>query len=171
MKTLVIIVSFAALGACSAPSLQFVPANVEVSPHKIDAALISTVVTVAPKSESTGKIDIAGSEADVTSLWKSALDDTLLRAAIFRDASPRHLTLTVKVIKLKKTSFLGFGVNSGARYQLIDRDTGKVVFSKDVESVGHASDYVGVNRVRKAVSRSVQQNITDFIQQLESANF
>jgi len=137
----------------------------------VDAAFVATVVTVAPKSESTGKIDIAGSEADVTSLWKSALDDTLLRSAIFRDASSRHLTLTVKIIKLKKTSILGFGVDSGARYQLIDRDTGQVVFSKDVESIGHASDYVGVSRVRKAVSRSVQENITSFIQQLESANF
>jgi hypothetical protein len=168
-KTFVIACSMTAIAACSAPPLQFVPANVEVSQHKIDAALISTVVTVAPKGEATGKIDIAGSEADVTSLWKSALDDTLLRTAIFRDASPRHLTLTVKVLKLKKTSVLGFGVDSTARYQLIDRDTGQVVFSKDIENTGHASDYVGVDRVRKAVSRSVQENITSFIQQLEAS--
>lgn len=104
---------------CSPPPLQFVPANVAASQHKLDAALISTVVTVAPKGEATGKVDIAGSEADVTELWKSALDDTLLRMAVFRDSSPRRLTLTVKILKLRKTGVLGFGVESAARYHFL----------------------------------------------------
>ena len=155
------------VAACSPPPLQFVPANVSISQHKIDAALVSTVVTLAPKAEAKGKVDIAGSEADVTELWKSALDDTLLRTAVFRDSSPRRLTLTVKILKLSKTGVLGFGVDSAAKYELIDRNTGDVVYSKEVDSVGRASDYVGVDRVRKAVSRSVQENITEFLRQLE----
>jgi hypothetical protein len=158
------------VAGCSPPPLQFVPANVSISQRKVDAALISTVVTVAPKAEAKGKVDIAGSEADVTELWKSALDDTLLRTAIFRDSSPRRVTLTVKILKLSKTGVLGFGVESAATYQLIDRNTGQIVYSKEIDSLGHASDYVGVDRVRKAVSRSVQDNITAFVQQVETAD-
>lgn len=64
---------------------------------------------------------------------------------------------------------LGFGVTSVAKYQLIDRNTGEIIYSKEIEGVGRASDYVGVNRVRKAAGRSVQENITAFIKHLETA--
>ena len=157
------------LAGCSPPPLQFVPANVTISQNKLDAALVSTVVTVAPKAEARGKVDVAGAEADVTELWKSALDDTLLRTAIFRDSSSRRVSLTVKVLKFSKSDVLGFGVTSIAKYELIDRNTGQVVYSKEIETAGRASDYVGVDRVRKAASRSVQDNITAFVQQLETA--
>ena len=158
-----------ALAGCSAPPLQFVPPNVGISQRKLNAALISTVVTVAPKSEMRGKVQIAGAEADVTSLWKSALDDTLLRTAIFRDSSPRRVTLAVKVLQLDKSGMLGYGFDSVARYELIDRNTGQIIFTKVIEAHGHAKDYVGVNRVRNAASRSVQENIMNFVQELQSA--
>jgi len=158
-----------ALAACSAPPLQFVPPDVGISQSKVDAALVSTIVTVAPKSEMKGKVEIAGAEANVTSLWKSALDDTLLRTAIFRDSSPRRITLAVKVLQLSQSGVLGYGFESVARYELIDRNTGQTVFTRDVEAHGHAKDYVGNNRVRNAASRSVQENIMNFVQELQSA--
>ena len=157
-----------ALAGCSTP-LQFVPPAVGISQSKLDLALVSTVVTIAPKSEMKGKVQVAGGEADVTSLWKSALDDTLLRTAIFRDSSPRHVTLAVRVLQLSQSGVLGYGFDSVARYELIDRNTGQAIFTKDVEAHGHAKDYVGVNRVRNAASRSVQENIMKFVQELESA--
>ena len=160
-----------ALVGCLAPPLQFVPPDVGISQSKLDAALVSTVVTIAAKSEMRGKVQVAGAEADVTSLWKSALDDTLLRTAILRGtSSPRRVTLAVKVLQLSQSGMLGYGFNSAAKYELIDRNTGQTIFTKVVEAHGHAKDYVGVSRVRNAASRSVQENIMNFVHELQSAS-
>src|SRR5437763_13053441 len=144
MRILIALSGFAlALGGCSAPPLQFVPPDVGISQSKLDAALVSTVVTIAPRSELKGKVQVPVAEADVTSLWKAALDDTLLRTAIFRDSSARRVTLAVKVLQLSQSGMLGYGFDSVAKYQLIDRNTGQTIFTRDIEAHGHAKDYVG----------------------------
>jgi hypothetical protein len=156
------------LTGCSAAPLNFTPSNVARSAHRLDAALISTNVTVASKEEQTGKMNTAGAEADVASLWKSTLDDALVRIALFRDDSPRKLSLIVKILELDIQS-LGYKAATTATYELVDRNTGQTVYSTKIQTNGGASDYVGVNRARKSGSRSVQANIEEFLRQIETA--
>ncbi|MDH2135113.1 hypothetical protein N5J77_28710 [Sphingobium yanoikuyae] len=156
------------LTGCSAAPLNFTPSNVARSTHRLDAALISTNVTVASKDEQTGKMNTAGAEADVASLWKSTLDDALVRMALFRDDSPRKLSLIVKILELDIQS-LGYKAATTATYELVDRNTGQTVYSTKIQTHGGASDYVGVNRSRKSGSRSVQANIEEFLRQIETA--
>lgn len=111
------------LSACSTPPLTFSVSNVPPAARKIDAALISSIVTLAPKGEAKGSIKIAGGEDDIAGLWKSALDDALLRSAVFDDASSRRLTLSVRIYQLGY-GVLGMGVNAIARYELVERSTG-----------------------------------------------
>ena len=156
------------LSGCSVAPLNFSPANVSASSTRHNAALVSTNVTVASGEEATGKLNTAGAEADVASLWKSTLDDALIRMAMFRDESPNKLSLIVQIRELDLRS-LGFDARTTARYQLLDRNTGKTVFSTDIQTNGHASDYVGVDRTRKSASRSVQANIEEFLRQIQAA--
>jgi hypothetical protein len=157
------------MAGCSAPALNFAPNSVPSPNRKMDAALVSTIVTVAPKGEATGHIDTAGAEADVAALWKSTLDDAILRMALFRDDSSRKLSLTVKILELNLRN-LGSNATTTARYQLVDRNTGATVFTTDIKTEGSASDYVGVNRTRKSANRSVQANIEEFLKQLAAAD-
>ena len=162
------LVSGLMLSGCSVAPLNFTPANVAPSSIRHNAALVSTNVTVASSTEATGKLNTAGAEADVASLWKSTLDDALVRMAIFRDDSPNKLSLIVKILELDVRS-LGFDTSTTARYELIDRNTGKTIFTTDIKTSGKASDYVGNDRARKSASRSVQANIEEFLVQIERA--
>ncbi len=164
------------LGACAPalPPLNFTPPNVALAQHRHEAALVSTSVTIAPKSEAKGPIDIAGAESNVSQLWKAALDDALLRMAMFRDSATTKLSLIVRILKLDAP---GMGVtmitDTAARYELIDRDSGGLVFAADIDSqgrVGMGENFVGVVRARDSASRSVQNNIAQFLQQLEGAD-
>lgn len=157
------------LSGCSVAPLNFTPANVTASSTRHDAALLSTNVTVASKAEATGKMNTAGMEADVASLWKSTLDDALIRMAMFRDDSPNKLSLIVKILELDSRG-LGYGAATTARYELVDRNTGATIFGTDIRTDGAASDYMGTNRARKSASRSVQANIEEFLKQIERAD-
>jgi hypothetical protein len=168
------VIAYAALSAtvltgCSAAPLNFTPANVAASSKRHDAALVSTNVTIASAAEATGKLNTAGVEADVSSLWKSTLDDALVRMAIFRDDSPQKLSLIVKILELDLKN-LGSDTATTARYELVDRNSGKTIFSTDVVTKGSASDYMGVERARKSASRSVQANIEEFLRQIQAAD-
>lgn len=157
------------LSGCSVAPLNFTPSNVAPSATRHNAALLSTNVTVASKAEAKGKLNTAGTEADVSSLWKSSLDDALVRMAIFRDDAPVKLSLIVKIMELDLKN-LGFDAKTTARYELIDRNSGAVVFRTDIETDGKASDYVGNERARKSASRSVQANIEEFLKKIAAAD-
>ncbi len=157
------------MSACSVAPLNFSPANVAPTTKRLDAALLSTNVTVASKDEAVGKMNTAGAEADVSSLWKSTLDDSLVRMALFRDDSTRKVSLIVKILELDSRG-LGYGARTTARYELVDRNSGATVFKTDVTTDGKASDYFGANRARKSASRSVQANIEEFLKQIAVAD-
>lgn len=161
-------------GCASVPPLEFTPTNIGLSRVKHDAALVSTSVTAASKTDRKGPIDIAGAENDVTTMWKTALDDTILRMAIFRDDSAKKLSLAVKILKVDMPG-AGFAMTTHtmARYELIDRNTGDIVFSTQVETDGKvpmSDNFMGAIRARNSLSLSVQNNIGAFLQQLETAD-
>lgn len=171
---LALLSAFLVSGCASAPPLEFAPNNVGLSRVKHDASLVSTSVTAASKADRKGPIEIAGAETDVTTIWKSALDDTILRMAIFKDSSANKLSLAVKILKVDMPSF-GFSMTTKtmARYELINRNTGDIVFSTEIETDGTVplgDNFIGAIRARNSLSASVQNNITTFLQQLETAD-
>jgi hypothetical protein len=156
------------LAGCSVAPLNFAPSNIPSSTDRLDAALISTNVTVASKTEAKGKLNTAGSEADVAALWKSSLDDAIIRMAAFRDDAPTKLSLVVKILELDLRD-LGYNARTTARYELVDRNTGRTVYTTEVHTTEGASDYMGVNRARKSANRSVAANIEEFLKRLATA--
>lgn len=175
MRTIIALTALTLLTGCaSAPSLNFSPANIGMSRVKQNAALMATTVTVANKSEALGKIAITGGEAGVAMLWKTSLDDSITRMAIFRDDAPLHLSLAVKILKLDMPAMgMVMVTQTVARYELIDRNTGAIVFTTDVTTEGRSpvsDNFQGAIRARISAANSVQNNIAEFLRQLESAD-
>jgi len=174
MRAGVAIAALMLLGGCAAaPPINFSPPNIGLSAVKHNAALVSTTVTIAGRSEAQGKI-IAGGEAVIPTMWKTALEDALVRMAIFRDDAPVRLALVVKILQFEApTMGLTMVTHTAARYELIDRNSGAIVYTTDVRTDGRSpvgDDFMGANRARISISTSVQNNIADFLKQLETAD-
>ena len=156
--------------ACSPPQpLNFSVQNVQPSPVAVDADLREVTVTPAAPNERTGPLPPA--VAGLTSTWKEATQEALARAAIFNDDSRQHVNLEVKVLKLDAPAAgITFPTDTDARYTLIDRGSGGVVFSQVISSEGTTPmdfAFLGVIRARESINRSVQKNIAAFIDALE----
>ena len=160
-------------GCASVPAFNVSPANIGLSAVKHNAALVSTTVTVAGKGEATGRI-YPGTETGIVPLWKTALEDSLVRMAMFRDDAPMRLSLVVKILRFE---IPGAGItmitHTAARYELIDRNTGAVVYATEINTDGRSpagDNFMASIRARISAANSIQNNIADFLKQLESAD-
>ncbi|SFU43898.1 UDP-N-acetylglucosamine acyltransferase [Xenorhabdus koppenhoeferi] len=170
-KLLLVVLGVIALSGCqSVPPLNFVVQDIQPSSHKIDAELKSVSVSLASPSEKKGDIE-AGMEA-VPAFWKSALDDALARNTIFKDDTSKKVNLSVKVLALNAPAFgAEMRTLSIAKYQLIDRANGEILYSSEITADGivpFSYAFLGVTRARESVNRSVQNNIKKFLEQLDS---
>ena len=161
--------------------VNFSAPNIGVSTTKLDAELKSLTVTVARPDEATGQIRVAaavGSHGKAypislyLGLWRTALEEAFNRMAIFKDGSPKKISLAVKILKFDTPEFGGeMTTHASARYEIIDRSNGSIIFTTDVSTSGvvpfdHA--FVGAVRAVESMNRSVQNNIIQFLQVLET---
>lgn len=163
-----------ALGGCATnPPMNFSVPNVGVSQTKLDAEMKSLTVTLARPDEKKGDMP-AWAEVEVPGLWRSALMDALNHMTIFRDDASRKVNLSVKVLAMDVPSFgASFTTKTVARYELIDRSNGDIIYTQDIDASGTVpGDYafVGAIRARESVNRSVQNNIARFLQALETVD-
>ena len=158
--------------ATQLPPLNFSVPNVGPSGTKLNAELKSITVSPARPDEATGKLDwTAGT---ITEIWKSSLEEAFNKMAIFKDDSSKKVSLGVKILKYDYPTFgIEMTTHTSARYEIIDRSNGDVIFTTDVSSSGvvpgdHA--FSGAIRMRESASRSVQNNIIKFLQSLETVD-
>ena len=167
--TLVLLFSF---GCASLPPVNFSVPNIGVSSTKLDAELKSLTVSIASPDEATGEIDPG--IGIHTGSWKTALEEAFNKMAIFKDDSPRKVTLAVKILKFDTPSFgAGMTTHTSARYEIIDRSDGSIIFTTDISTTGDVPfDYAFAARVRllESINRSVQNNIIQFLQVLETVD-
>jgi hypothetical protein len=152
--------------------VNFSAPNIGVSSTKLDAELKSLTVSVARPDEATGEID-PGIGVH-TGLWKTSLEEAFNRMAIFKDDSPRKVSLAVKILKFGVPRFgAGMTTHASARYEIIDRSDGSIIFTTDISTTGDVPfDYAFAARVRllESINRSVQNNIIQFLQVLETVD-
>ena len=160
-------------GCASNPPLNFSVPDVGVSSKKVDGELRSLTVTLARPDEAKGKIP-AAAQHEIPQMWETALTEAINKMAVFRDDSANKLSLSVKILALDIPSFgASMTTKTIARYELIDRASGAIVYTQDVsaEGVGPATSAIaGVIRVRESINRSAQNNITQFLQALETVD-
>lgn len=180
-------ITAAILSGCgTVPPLNFSAPSVGMSSRKIDAELKSLTVTVARPDEKTGNLDLkyasmdmngqGGSAGDqmVPQMWQTALTEALNQMVIFQDDATKKVNLSVKILKLDVPGAgASFTTNTTARYEIMDRKTGDLIFSQDISSSGTTPmDYafLGVARMKESINRAVQNNISQFLQALETVD-
>jgi len=159
-------------GCVSAPPLNFSVDGVQASTQKLDADLRATSVSYASPSEKTG--DLPSDGEAVPQLWQSALQESLNRATLFDDDSSNKVNLLVKIMELDvPAGGITMTTTSMARYQLVSRKTGKVLFEKDIAAIGEVPPgyaFSGLVRIKESINRAVQNNIRSFLASLNSAH-
>ena len=169
-----------ALAGCGQmPPLNFSVPNVGLAEHRLDAEVRSVTVTLARPDEQIGEIDIFMAEmaanasgAGLANQWHVALQEALNRSLIFRDGGSKTVSIAVKVMKLSVPDVgFSFTTEAVARYEVIDRANGDIIFSQDVSSSGTTPmDYAfnAAVRTRESINRAVQNNIALFLQATET---
>jgi hypothetical protein len=163
---------FAFLCACSPiPEPEFTLASVKPATARMDAALAA--VTVEPASRDRTVYPLPRSLTPLLPLWQAALQDAVTRQGIFRPDAARRVSIVVKVLEF---SLSGNILSVFARYQLFAVPAGDPVFSADIMSNGGLSSLAtGVTSLddpavatqnRTQVIRAIQDNITQFLDQL-----
>lgn len=163
---------FAFLCACSPiPEPEFALASVKPATARLDAALAA--VTVEPASRDRTVYPLPRSLTPLLPLWQAALKDAVTRQGIFRPDAARRVSIVVKVLEF---SLSGNILSVFARYQLFDVPARDAVFSADIMSnAGLSSLATGVTSLddpavatqnRTQVIRAIQDNITQFLDQL-----
>lgn len=160
-------------GCGSIPPLNFSVPNVGLSQRKIDAEMKSLTVTIARPDEKTGNLPV-GMEQMVPQLWQTALIEATNKMAIFQDDATRKVNLSVQIRKLDVDGAgIEFSTRTTARYEIMDRKSGDVIFTQDIEATGivpFGFSALGVARQRESINRAVQNNITQFLQALETVD-
>ena len=178
--TLVLLFSF---GCAAMPPVNFSAPNIGVSSTKLDAELKSLTVSIARPGEATGEIRPSPSVRPYgefqpypvslyAGLWKTALEEAFNRMAIFKDDSPKKVSLAVKILKFQTISAFPVA-HTSARYEIIDRSDGSIIFTTDISTSGVVPfDYAfnGLVRIHESINRSVQNNIIQFLQVLETVD-
>lgn len=107
-------------------------------------------------------------------LWQTALVEALNQMAIFDDDANKKVSISVKILKLDLPGAgASMTTHTAARYQIIDRKTGGIIYTQDIEASGTTPfDYafMGVIRARESINRSVQNNISLFLRALETVD-
>ncbi|MBQ0213961.1 UDP-N-acetylglucosamine acyltransferase [Proteus vulgaris] len=170
---LLICFSVIALSGCSsAPPLNFTVQSIQPANHKIDAELKSVSVSLATDAEKKGNIE-AGMEI-LPQLWKASLDDALARNTAFKDDASKKVNIVVKVLAMNLPS-IGTTMTSTsiAQYQIIDRENGKALYTKEISADGvvpFSYSLMGSIRSRESINRAVQNNIAAFLTELDNVN-
>jgi hypothetical protein len=161
------------LSGCAAPvvPLNFSVPNVGLAQRKIDAEMKSLTVTVARPDEKTGVINM---NPTVPTLWTTSLTEAFNKMTIFQDDAPKKVNVAVKILSFDPPG-AGFSMTTtaSARYEIIDRKNGDIIFTQDISSSGTTpADYafLGVTRQIESANRAVQNNITQFLQALETVD-
>jgi outer membrane murein-binding lipoprotein Lpp len=159
--------ALAALGlsACvSVPPLDFTVSEVTPVAQPLNAKLEAVSVDLAPGVARKA----VGADNTLFPLWKESLNSAVNQAKLFDVGAERKAKVVVQVNSVKPPLFgIEMVTQSSAKYDIVDAETGLVLFSQVIESKGSVpGDYafVGVVRMQESVNRAVRNSISSFIQ-------
>jgi hypothetical protein len=169
--------------------VNFLAPNIGVSSTKLDAELKSLTVSIASPDEATGEIrpfsfvrpygEFQPYPVSLyAGLWKTALEEAFNRMVIFKDDSPKKVSLAVKILKFNNRPLFWIA-HTSARYEITDRSDGSIIFTTDISTSGEGPIKIDPlcdfgcamgSRVVDGLNRSVQKNIIQFLQVLETVD-
>jgi len=140
------------------------------SVSKKDAEMVS--ITVGYEAKKRGmKIE---TNHLVPPAWQTALEDAINRSLIFSDDQERKFSLSVRIYHFDlPAAGITMVSDCGAIYEVLDRNSGDVVFSERIYTSGSVPmnyDFVGVVRASESINRCARNNIRDFLISLDNRN-
>lgn len=107
----------------------------------------------------------------VPQAWETALQDAINRSLIFSDDVERKITISVRINHFDIPA-AGFDMVSdcGAFYEILDRSSGRIIFTTDVRTSGTTPmdfAFMGVTRVQESMNRCARNNIKTFLNRLD----
>ena len=151
------------------PPVNYSLSNVGVSKIKHDAELKSINVSYASKGETTGNIPATATRTP--DLWKNSLEGALNNMVVFKDDSTKKVNLMVKITKFEPAQpGVDMTAYAEARYDVVDRSNGDIIFSQSFSSSGKqvfSENLNGLARIIEATNMAVRNNIIAFLQSLE----
>jgi hypothetical protein len=171
-KSVSIFFLFGSLVGCApVPPYDFSLNDVQPSQRVIRYDLKSTVVTLASPAEKIGPLPPDSNIA--VPIWQTALQDAVDRSAIFADPAPASIDLECKLLKIDIPLFGGdMTTDIAARYQIIDRSTGKILFDQVIDTPGTVSfgyAFLGGVRAKESINVAAQNNIQAFLIAIEES--
>ena len=180
-----LLIFVAVAGCATPPPLNFSVPNPGLAERRLDAEVRSITVTLARQDEQVGDIDLiliessgglsgAPTGATVTAVWQTALIEAFNRTLIFSDDGTQKVSIAVTVLKLETPLFgLSWTTETVARYEVIDRKNGDVIFAEDIAASGTTpigEAFFGATRARESINRAVQNNIAEFLSAIQDSN-
>ncbi|MEH6519281.1 MAG: hypothetical protein V7742_21600 [Halioglobus sp.] len=151
--------------------LDFTVQDVGPIENRKDAEVKSITVGFATQSQQK-EVDY---NHEMPPIWKESLTDALNRSLAFRDDTELKVNVSVRIIEADAPSFgASMTTTVGAIYEIVDRETGDMLMAETITTEGAVPfDYAlhGLVRAREAVNRAVRNNIAEFINRLELADF
>ena len=140
-----------------AQDLSFNPV-IKVSKSKINADLEDIIISMDPKSTRLGNVYIEGQ--DFNNSFQTVLNESIIRSAIFNDASQHKIALFVQVRKLEY-----YQSESVISYELINKRTGKSFYLQYF--VVDKKELAKTKKRNEAIFRSVELNLRKFMNSLD----
>ena len=178
-----LLIFVAVAGCAEPPPLNFSVPNPGLAERRLDAEVRSITVTLARQDEQVGDIDLISIEGGVISaptggtvaaVWRTALIEAFNRTLVFSDDGAQKVSIAVTVLKLETPLFgLSWTTETVARYEVIDRKNGDVIFAEDIAASGTTplgEAFLGRTRERESVNRAVQNNIAEFLSAIQDSN-
>ncbi|MCH9844682.1 MAG: hypothetical protein K0U39_04165 [Alphaproteobacteria bacterium] len=143
----------------TAQDLSFNPI-IKVTKSKINADLENIIISMDPKSTRLGNVYIEGQ--DFNNSFQTVLNESIIRSAMFNDASSYKIALFVQVRKLEY-----YQSESVISYELIDKRTGKNFY---LQYFVVDKNELAKTKRNEAIFRSVENNIRKFLNSLDDSN-
>jgi len=172
IRNIALLTLCALLAGCASEVVQvnLVPTGITRSSASFDMEVKSVTVVIADKANQTGEVRM---NATFPPLWRDALQNAIDQAGLFKDDSPRKITVAA-VIKKWKFNPTGFSNTTDveADYSVIDRSNGQRLFEKDITNSASATagdTWNAQARLIKLWNKAAQDNISAFVQALQAS--
>jgi hypothetical protein len=159
------------VGCAQVPPLDFAPNDVLPTGSKIDRQVKDISIAFGKDDERKGYIEVGFGgnqyEASFKSAFEDALQEAIIKSAVFNDLAERKVLVIAKVLKLETpTMGINFPTDFIVRYQLLDTSSGELIFTRDIESSGEVEAgyaFLGAARYTEARNIAVRENILSFL--------
>lgn len=162
-------------GCVSLPPLNFSARDIQFSADKIDGDLRNVSVSLASEKEKTGDLEVGllGNvyEQSFRSTFKDSLEEALHASGVFNPSSNIKVSVFAKVLKFDSPPMgITFTTDMDVLYKVQNLNDGSTIYEKMISSVGEREAsfaFTGATRYTEARNRTVQNNIKNFIVDLQ----